>query len=220
MFFESIKPPERLIYDDGSRVVVLRRSRVEDAEVLVDAISDSLPALYRFMPWAHFPRHRTVVSQAERLELLTRKWDEGHDFVFHIFLPQDDGAERFAGCVGFHPRCLHNRGLEVGYWVRSDESGRGLCTLATKMIVWLGFQEMGLKRVQVCCDRGNEGSRRVIEKVGFEYEALLKNMGYCDVPEEVKARGWEATGDVHMHRLIPEEFAALAWPDELSRHLT
>ena len=56
------------------------------AAQLLEGLQASLPELRAFMPWAHFPRNCAVASQAGRLEALTRQWDEGHGFVFHIFL--------------------------------------------------------------------------------------------------------------------------------------
>jgi len=136
-----------------------------------------------------------------------------------MFLPQDDGKERFVGSLGLHPRCLSQHGLEVGYWVRSDATGQGICTLAVRMVVLAGFRLMGLKRIQIGCDIANMASRRVIEKVGFQFEGIQRNMGECNPPPDAVAKGWSAKGHVCAHALIPEDLDGLVWPQPLEQYV-
>ncbi|MEC7987005.1 MAG: GNAT family N-acetyltransferase [Myxococcota bacterium] len=219
MFFESIAPPEIIRYDDGQQTLIMRRASPEDAEDLVDAVTLSLGDLRAFMPWSHFPQMNTVQSQRKRLETLQRDWDRKVDFGFQLLLPQPDGSSSLVGCLGLHPRCLHNQGLEIGYWVRSDVSGRGLCTLATKMSVLTGFKKMGLKRIQIACDETNMGSRRVIDKVGFRYEGRQRNMTHGMAPASIRKQGWVGTGHTRSYALIPEDLQELDWVDAISPHI-
>ena len=216
MFFETILPPELLQYDDGKRCLLMRRSSIKDAPLLVDAIQDSLTELHAFMPWSHFPQGITVDAQSKRLEDLAQKWNDKLDFAFHLFLPQDNGAHRFVGCLGIHPRCLQSQAFEIGYWIRSDVAGRGICTLATKMMIVAGFQVMNLERLQIGCDQANIGSRRVIEKVGFLYEGLQRNMGYGKAPPQIQKNGWQATGNIRSYALIPSDLTQLDWVKSIS----
>lgn len=219
MFASIDKPPEIIRYADATRHLILRRGQVSHASLLVEALEASLPELHRFMPWAHFPAGNTVDAQKERIQRLVTAWDAGSDFNFHMFLPQEDGQERFVGCVGLHPRCLSKHGLEVGYWVRSDAAGQGICTLAVQMVVLAGFRIMGLKRIQIGCDIANMASRRVIEKVGFQFEGIQRNMGECNPPADAVAKGWSAKGHICSHALIPEDLDGLVWPQLLDPHV-
>jgi len=220
MFYESVHPPHLVKYDDGVRVVVLMRSSPKDAEAVNDSVHASLPELQRYMPWSHFPEKLTTASQQDRLEGMTRHWDDLSDFVYHIFVQKPDEKLRFCGCLGMHPRCLHNQAVEIGYWIRTDEAGKGLCTLATKMAVVVGFETMGLLRVQIGCDRANMASRRVIEKVGFHQEGLLRNMSHGDAPARILEKGWRGTGDILLYSLIPTDVCKLTWWGSLLQHLT
>lgn len=219
MFTRTQKPPEVIRYDDGDRCLVLRRSLLEDVPCLARAIQESLPELQQFMPWAHFPDSNTVEAQTERCAGLVRAWDDGSDFSFNLFSGAPDGTERFAGCLGMHPRCLSNHGLEIGYWIRSDSAGRGLCTLAVEMAVLAGFRVMGLARIQVGCDVANLGSRRVIEKTGFRPEGLQRNMGEVDRPTGASSDAWRGSGNIESYALIPQDLDALDWPGRVEAHL-
>ena len=218
MFFDTIPPPSTLRFDDGDRQLILRRSSVEDASGIAAAIAMSLPELWAHMPWAHFPEGCTAESQQGRLRALDEAWAQNREFSFTIFLPCEGGLE-LVGCLGLHPRSNHNRGFEIGYWIRSDMAGRGLCTLAVKMVTLAAFEVMKLDRLQVGCDKVNMASQRVIEKVGFPYEGLLRNMVYGRAPERVLAKGWRSSGDMRSYGLIPEDLAALPWAEPLRRHL-
>ena len=219
MFTNTQPPPEVLRYDDGRRRLLLRRSQLCDLPQLADGVLDSLPELRQFMPWAHMAGSSCLEAQTQRCQTLIQLWDVGRDFAFNLFVRQADGSLRFAGCLGLHPRCLANHGLEIGYWVRSDCTGQGLCTLAVKMAVLAGFQAIGLKRIQVGCDVANEGSRRVIEKVGFISEGIQRNMGEVDPPFDAVERGWRGIGNTASYALIPTDLERLDWPDSVARHL-
>ena len=219
MFATIEKPPEVIRYDDGQRCVVLRRAQLSDVAKLTGGVQDSLTELYRFMPWAHFADSNTVEAQTERCKGLIELWDAGQDFSFNLFVHQPDGTLKFAGCVGLHPRCLAKHGMEIGYWVRSDCTGLGLCTLATQMTLLAGFRVMGLQRVQVGCDVANVGSLRVIEKAGFQYEGRQRNMGDLNPSDEVLAKGWAATGQIESYAMIPDDLETLDWPEAIAKHL-
>lgn len=210
-------PPEIIRYDDGQRCLVMRRSLMEDVPLLAEGVQDSLSELRRFMPWAHFTN--TLDSQSSRCQGLIESWDKGQEFCFNLFLCQTDGTSRFVGCIGLHPRCLTSHGLEIGYWVRSDTAGKGICTLAVQMLTLAGFQVMGLKRLQVGCDIMNIGSRRVIEKTGFHHEGIQRNMGEVNPPPEVIKNGWLGSGDHHCYALIPEDLTKLNWVKKIERYV-
>ena len=68
-----------------------------------------------------------------------------------------------------------NRVGEVGYWVRTDEASRGICTEVTARVLEVGFQEMGLHRATLRIAVGNRASERVAEKLGFRLEGTLRD---------------------------------------------
>lgn len=63
-------------------------------------------------------------------------------------------------------------GGHIGYSVRPDERRKGYA--ASMLHDALGLaQEMGMERVLVTCDEGNEGSRRTILKNGGVYDSAV-----------------------------------------------
>jgi RimJ/RimL family protein N-acetyltransferase len=63
---------------------------------------------------------------------------------------------------------------EIGYWVRSDETAKGVATEATAALVRVGFEELGFHRLTLRIAVGNRASERVAEKLGFTREGVLR----------------------------------------------
>ena len=71
------------------------------------------------------------------------------------------------------------RSAWIGYWVASEVTGRGVATGALALGLDHCFGPVMLHRVEATVRPENAASRRVLEKVGFREEGLLKR--YLDV---------------------------------------
>lgn len=56
---------------------------------------------------------------------------------------------------------------EIGYWLLSNYSGRGLMASFVKKCVEYGFGELGLKKVVIKCAEGNSKSAAIPKRLGF-----------------------------------------------------
>lgn len=140
--------------------VELRHLQEEDAEAFDAAVHESIGELRPWMPWAaEEPR-----SVADRLDLI-RTWEreraEGGDLSFGIFA---GGA--VAGACGLHRR-IGPGGLEIGYWVRTPDTGRGIATEAAGRLCELAFADDEVDHVEIHHDRANAASGRIPAKLGF-----------------------------------------------------
>jgi RimJ/RimL family protein N-acetyltransferase len=57
---------------------------------------------------------------------------------------------------------------ELSYGIRRDRWGRGYATEATRACVRHGFEQLGVAKIVADVEPANAGSRRVLEKCGFE----------------------------------------------------
>jgi RimJ/RimL family protein N-acetyltransferase len=62
----------------------------------------------------------------------------------------------------------------LGYIFHPDVQGQGYCTEGAKALMDYAFHELGAHRVQARCNPENVASYRVMEKVGFKKEGLLR----------------------------------------------
>lgn len=64
--------------------------------------------------------------------------------------------------------------LEIGYYMILSERKKGYCTEAVKLFIDYLFLSQALERIQATTDSRNIASRRVLEKVGFREEGIIR----------------------------------------------
>jgi len=152
---------------DGS--VLLRPYRPTDAAPLYQAVRESLPELLPWMPWAH--SDYSLAESKKWIELCAKTWAKGKEYNFAI-LDAKDGS-LLGGC-GLNQVKRRARFANLGYWVRSKRTGRGIATAAALLLVRFGFEELGLTRIEVGAATGNIASQRVAEKIGAIRHGIQK----------------------------------------------
>ncbi|MCB1251319.1 MAG: GNAT family N-acetyltransferase [Acidimicrobiales bacterium] len=165
------------------------------------------------MPFAHLPQ--TEDTQYDRLVKVCADYWRGDDFHLHLF---DAASGALLGGLGLHRKAHHAHAMEIGYWIRSDRAGQGLCTHAAQMAVALAVHRFDCVRVQCVYDPSNAASARVAEKVGFQVE--------CDLPgflptgtDAMRAEGWRVSGTARMTALSADRARAQPWWDDLVARL-
>lgn len=144
---------------DAGAGVVLRAPDPIDAEALCEAINASLDELRPWMPWAAEPA--TVDQQAVRLAVVAEGFAVGGDPGYTVF---SDGE--VAGIVGVHDRLGDPAAREIGYWLRTSSTGRGVMTRAVQAVVEV-LAGAGMDRAVIHCDEANRPSAGVAERAGF-----------------------------------------------------
>ena len=76
------------------------------------------------------------------------------------------------GSIGLHhnDRAEKDDEAELGYWLGVPYWGRGFVPEAAREVLRHAFEYLNLARVWCCYYDGNENSRRVQEKLGFNYQ--------------------------------------------------
>jgi ribosomal-protein-serine acetyltransferase len=156
--------------------LLLRPFERRDSLALVEAVRASLPELSQWLPWAH-PTYGRSDAQAYIRESM-RSWKEGKAFDLAI-RPLDEPRRHFGNISVWFISKSFKTG-EIGYWIRSDETSKGLGTEATRKALQIAFDELHLHRVILRIAIGNRPSERVAEKLGFTREGVLR--------EEIKIR--------------------------------
>jgi len=78
-----------------------------------------------------------------------------------------EGAKGFAGWAAIGGMSDGDEG-EFGWYLRSDQWGRGYATEATALLLGFGFRALGRSRMSATADPENRGSVRVLEKSGLD----------------------------------------------------
>jgi len=110
---------------------------------------------------------RWVESAAEHAD----RW-ERDGFGYWIFFDGHTCAPVARGGLGVSPF-----GVEVGWAVAPDQRGRGYATEVGAAAIGVAFDVLGLSDVVAYTEPDNDASRRVMDKLGFEYEREVEHAG-------------------------------------------
>jgi RimJ/RimL family protein N-acetyltransferase len=112
------------------------------------------------MPWATDEAGRADFQHA-RLEASVPHWDEGSEYCYVVLV---DG--RVVGSMGLHAR-IGPRALELGYWLQSDHTGRGITATCAGALTAVGLTLPTIERVEIHCDEANQRSASIPRRLGY-----------------------------------------------------
>jgi ribosomal-protein-alanine N-acetyltransferase len=145
----------------------LRGIRESDADFLFAHLSDGEVCRYLYDA-APF----TTVGEAEDLVQLFID-PEGKTLNRWIVVETASGEP--VGTCGFSHWDKENDRAEIGYDLSPAYWNRGYMTEALTAAITSGFENMGLNRVEAVIALGNVASCRLVEKLGFEREGLMRD---------------------------------------------
>lgn len=124
-------------------------------------------------PWIPFMKHepRTLEETAVWLRRHRGTFDLDRHYRYGIFAR--DEAELF-GETMLIDRAGEADMREIGYWIDARRGGRGYATESTAALARVGFELLGLRRIEIHCAPENAASAAVPAKLGFRHEATLK----------------------------------------------
>jgi RimJ/RimL family protein N-acetyltransferase len=148
--------------------VTLRLYELGDASELYAAVRESASEVSRWLPWCH--SDYSLADAAGWIRLTREGHAHGTMYDFAII----DGEGRYAGACGINNINSSERFANLGYWVRSSLTGRGIAPSAVRELVRWTFAHTNLNRLELVAAVDNTRSQRVAEKVGAERDGVLK----------------------------------------------
>jgi len=123
--------------------------------------------LREWLPWVD--PTRTVDDTRKFIKDSLQQFAHNDGFAAGIWC-----AGEFAGTVGTHPIHWIYRKVEIGYWIASKFQGRGIITAACRAVIEHAFTAWKLNRVEIHCATGNLKSCAIAERLGFQFEGILR----------------------------------------------
>ena len=149
--------------------LIIRPPQRSDAVALNAAILESMVELRKYMIWAN--QIPSLADTQNNIENAIQLIKANMDIRFLIF--SKDNA--FVGASGLHKIDWQIKKAEIGYWIRTSMSGKGLMTEAVEAIANYGFNELGLRRIEIIVSGSNSKSKHIPERLGFTLEGRLRN---------------------------------------------
>ena len=149
--------------------VAIRPYRPSDLGPLFDAARESIEEVHPWLSWCH-----PELSRKECMAFLQSReeaWSKGEDYSFAIVDAQTD---RYLGGCSLNQVNRIHKFANLGYWVRTSCTGRGIATAAVILAARFGLEELGLNRIEIVSAAENRASQRVAEKAGARREGILR----------------------------------------------
>lgn len=147
--------------------IKIRKWNIEDAGKLAAALSNKkvLDNLRDGLPYPY------TEKDAEDYINAMLNSDPNSTFAYAVDV---DGAA--VGSIGaFRQENIHFRTAELGYYLDERYWGKGIMTEAVRQLCEKIFDETDILRIYAEPFAYNIGSRRVLEKAGFQLEGILRN---------------------------------------------
>ncbi|WP_205326829.1 GNAT family N-acetyltransferase [Glycomyces sp. YM15] len=154
---------ERGELETGAVGLRLRPLRETDLDDLAATCADA-----EVQRWVDLPGDYSR-AMADRWFAFTRgAWDRGERVLFALA----DADDRYCGSVDLVLKAPGE--AEIGYFCSPWARGQGWMTAAVRRLCRLGFEDLGLERIEWRAVVGNEASKRVAEKAGFTIEGTRR----------------------------------------------
>ena len=171
-----------------TKQIRLRKLKVEDAPALERYYSNE--NVYRYLDW-NGPE--TLERSYEVIDLWNKGYEKGWIIRFAI---AEKGTDEIIGTIFLSE--FEGKRAEIGYELSEDYWRRGIISEAIYEVLSLGFNQLGLVRIQAFVCAENVASTEVLKKFKFKEEGCLRQFECHSVTGKCK--------DMWVYGLLNTEF--------------
>ncbi len=146
-----------------------------DTRDLWASVEASRKDLEPWLPWVPF--NADLESSGRYAEASASDWDAARACRFSI---RERQTRRFLGVIGLESFAHLHESVELGYWLRTDSTKRGLMTEAGRAVLDWAFGPVNAHRVRVAAATDNHPSLAVIARLGFRFEGIARQAERCN----------------------------------------
>ncbi len=143
------------------------------AKEYVKIFSDNKDYFGKWLAFPHFANAGTEPFFLDFVKDSLSKFGAGTALVCAIIYQNDSDKSEWVGNISFNSINNKTKVAEIGYWLRQDMQGRGIITRAVEKMIDIGFEELGMTKIQISCATENTASRSVPERLGFTLEGII-----------------------------------------------
>ncbi len=143
----------------------LRQFREDDVEAMHGCFTD-----VESMRYWNTPLHTKRIET----ERAVRRFIDCTPSYYRFWAVADKTTDRCLGLVNYHDGHIRNKRVAIGYIVDPAHWRQGVATEAVSAMIRFCFQDLGLHRLQAFIHPDNAPSLKLIEKLGFRREGLLR----------------------------------------------
>ncbi|RUL47433.1 MULTISPECIES: GNAT family N-acetyltransferase [Lysinibacillus] len=168
--------------------LVLRQVTQEDAASVFSYLSDEdVMKYYGLEPFTSINNALNEISWYESIR------DNKTGMRWGITLKEQGIV---VGSCGFHNKVAQHFRTEIGFELSKEQWGKGIASEAVEAIIRYGYEQMNFQRIEALIEPPNQASQKLVEKLGFVREGLLRNYEFT--------RG--KFDDLYMYSLLKQDF--------------
>jgi [ribosomal protein S5]-alanine N-acetyltransferase len=171
---DRVKMPEHI----ETERLMLRKPRMDDAPAIFAGWAQD-QEVKRYLTWRP---HQSIEQTQDFIQSCLSAWEHETRFPYVITLKENGQV------IGMIDPRVEGPKMGIGYVAAPGHWGKGYVTEATRTLVEWAFQQSTIYRVYATTDVENLASQRVLEKVGMQYEGILRKYilhpNISDVPRD------------------------------------
>lgn len=152
--------------------LILRQLTFEDTDFVFQHFSD--PVVYRYL--MDEPPVTEIAQAQEIIQFYLEPAGKPHN-RWGLVRKSD---HQLIGTCGYHKWDKRYFRAEVGYDLGPGFWGQGYMTEAMRAVIHHGFERMGLNRIDALVYVENDPSTRLLQRLGFKQEGILRDYFYLD----------------------------------------
>ncbi|MEY4023253.1 MAG: hypothetical protein RLZ23_214 [Actinomycetota bacterium] len=150
-------------------LVTLRPSAEKDIDAIFNACQDPLIPAFTTIPANYTLDHAIDFVRSDPFSFAERR-------ELRFVIDYGNGNDvKFAGVISLHTINIKNHTAEIGYWMEKSMRGKGIGTIAAKMITDYGLRSLGFRRIDGLADVDNLASQKLLTSAGYQKEGILRN---------------------------------------------
>lgn len=151
--------------------ISIRQYKEEDIPSFYQAVIESKAEISKWLPWCH--ENYSLEDATKWInEQVPQIWQSKNGCEFVI---AKSGHNKIIGGCCLEQIDFIRREANIGYWIHSGETGKGIATFACHFLIDYGFNELNLERINVIPSSKNTPSKKVAEKLPYDSIEIVKN---------------------------------------------
>ncbi|SDN71687.1 GNAT family N-acetyltransferase [Bacillus sp. OK048] len=168
--------------------LVLRKVTKEDANSILNYLSD-----VEVMKYYGLEPFKSINDALDEISWYQLIQNNKTGIRWGITLKEQ---EVVIGSCGFHNNVSQHFRTEIGFELSKEQWGKGIAVEAVEAIISYGFEHMKFQRIEALIEPPNLSSQKLVEKLGFIREGLLRNYEFTCGKFD----------DLYMYSLLRQDF--------------
>jgi [ribosomal protein S5]-alanine N-acetyltransferase len=140
-------------------------------------LEDDVEAMHACFTNVEAMRYWNTPAHARRIETerAVRRFIDCTPSYYRFWAVADKATDECLGMVNYHDGNIRSKRAAIGYIVDPGRCRRGIATEAVGAMIKYCFRDLGLHRLQALIHPENTPSLKLIEKLGFRHEGMLRD---------------------------------------------